>query len=153
MRQIRAPLGGSPGEGEDLYGLLSRLRELMWEHVGLIRTGAGLKSAIAEIEEISRRAERCRVPAGPAYNLAWQDWLNLNSQTATARLIARSALERAESRGSHFRADFPQSSAELYTVYVAVADAPTPNVWTEPVRLTRLAPSAARGPQTVEVGD
>ncbi len=152
-RRILAPLGGSPGAAEDLYGLQSRLRDLMWEHVGLIRTGAGLKTAIAEIEEISRRAERCRAPGGPAYNLAWQDWLNLNNQTATARLIARSALERAESRGSHFRADFPQSSAELYNVYVAVADAPTPNVWTEPVRLTRLAPSAARPAATVEVGD
>ena len=77
---IQTPLGRSPGEGENLYALVSRLRALMWEHVGLIRTGTGLKTAVAEIEEIGRRAESAAVPGGPAYNLAWQDWLNLQNQ-------------------------------------------------------------------------
>jgi succinate dehydrogenase/fumarate reductase flavoprotein subunit len=93
------------------------------------------------------------VPGGRAYNLAWQDWLNLQNQATVAWLITKSALERAESRGSHHRRDFPEPSSELYNVYIGLADAATPKVWTEPVRLTRLGPEAARKTMTVEVGD
>jgi fumarate reductase flavoprotein subunit len=151
-RRIQAPLGRSPREGENLYALQSRLRALMWEHVGLIRTGAGLRTALAELDDIGRRAEGVAVAGGPAYNLAWQDWLNLESQTTTAWLIARSALERAESRGSHFRRDYPAHASELYNVYIGFADATAPKVWTEPVRLARRQPEAT-GATAVEVGD
>ncbi|HYB41853.1 MAG TPA: FAD-binding protein [Candidatus Methylomirabilis sp.] len=153
IRRLTAPIGRAPAEGEGLYALQSRLREVMWERVGLIRTAAGLKSAISEIEEIGQRAERAWVAGGPAYNLAWQDWLNLQSQLAAAWAIARSGLERAESRGSHFRADFPAASSDLYNVFVAFADAAGPKVWTEPVRLSRLGPAAANPAARVEAGD
>src|SRR5439155_3255885 len=152
-RRIAAPLGHGAGDGETPYLLQSRLRDLMWEHVGLLRAGAQLERAVAEIEEIGRRAERVTVPGGAAYNLAWQDCLNLQSQAAAAWLIARSALERAESRGSHFRRDFPEPSRDLYNVFVEFGDASAPRVWTEPVRLTRLAPAAAPPTPTVEAGD
>jgi succinate dehydrogenase/fumarate reductase flavoprotein subunit len=151
VRRTTAALGRA--EGESLYALQARLRTLMWEQVGLIRTGEGLRSALAEIENIGRRAEHVAVPGGPAYNLAWQDWLNLQSQVTAAWLIARSALERAESRGSHFRKDFPQPSSDLYTVFVSYAAGDAPKVWTEPVRLARLRPEVARPATTVEVGD
>jgi len=152
-RRISAPLARSQRESENVYALLARLRALMWEDVGLIRTGVGLKSALGELEDIGRRAERASVAGGVAYNLAWQDWLNLQSQTTAAWLITRSALERAESRGSHFRRDCPESAADLYTVYAAFPDGAAPKVWTEPVRLSRLAPAAAPSTVTVEVGD
>ncbi|MBI3106750.1 MAG: hypothetical protein HYY95_14480, partial [Candidatus Rokubacteria bacterium] len=58
-------------------------------------------------------------------------------------LIARSALERAESRGSHFRADHPEPSAALVNVHVQAEAGAAPRVWTEPVRLTRYRPQAA----------
>ena len=53
---------------------------------------------------------------------------------------ARSALERAESRGSHFRGDFPDTGAELYNIHVAGGDTAGLRVWKEPTRLSRLAP-------------
>jgi len=65
-RRILAPLGRAPGMGENLYALLARLRALMWEHVGLIRTGTGLKAALTDLEEIGRRAEGAAVAGGPA---------------------------------------------------------------------------------------
>ena len=82
------------------------------------------------------------MPGGVAFNLAWQDWLNLRNQTAAAWLIARSALERTESRGSHFRRDFASPSPTLYNVLASFPDGEPPKVWTEPVRLHRLAPDA-----------
>ena len=150
-RRVTAPLGRSGGE--DLYPLQSRLRALMWEEVGLIRSGPGLKTALGEIEEIALRAEHAAVPGGTAFNLAWQDWLNLQNQATAAWLIGRSALERTESRGSHYRRDFPEASAELVTVLVGRDDGASPRVWTEPVRLTRYRPEAASPSVTVEVGD
>jgi len=149
--RVLAPLGR--GDGENLYALQRKLRELMWERVGLIRSGDGLASALHEIEEIGRRAERAAVPGGAAFNLAWQDWLNLENQTAAAWLIARSALERTESRGSHYRTDFPQPAAELVSIHVRSSEHTAPRVWTEPVRLTRCKPEAAGAALTVEVGD
>ncbi|HEY7653089.1 MAG TPA: FAD-dependent oxidoreductase [Methylomirabilota bacterium] len=146
-----APLERS--EGESLYGLQARLRQAMWEHVGLIRGGEGLKLALTEIEDIARRLDAVAVRGGGAYNLAWQDWLNLESQATTAWLIARSALERTESRGSHYRRDFPETAGEAVAVLAGSADGAGPKVWTEPVRYTRLKPDAARVPARVDVGD
>jgi succinate dehydrogenase/fumarate reductase flavoprotein subunit len=146
-----APLARS--EGESLYALQARLREVMWEHVGLIRAGEGLKLALTEIEEIARRLDGVAVRGGGAYNLAWQDWLNLQNQATAAWLIARSALERTESRGSHYRRDFPETAGEAVAVMAGFADGAGPKVWTEPVRYTRCKPEAGRLPATVDVGD
>jgi len=140
-------------EGEDLYALQQQLREVMWEHVGLIRHASGLKAALREIEDIGQRAPEALVPGGTSYNLAWQDWMNLQNQSAAAWLIARSALERAESRGSHFRSDHPDTGSDLYNVLVASDEAAGLRVWTEPVRLSRLSPDAASQPAGVELGD
>ncbi|HEV8458648.1 MAG TPA: FAD-dependent oxidoreductase [Methylomirabilota bacterium] len=149
--RVAGPLGR--GDGDNIYALLTRLRAVMWDHVGLIRAGENLKQALGEIEEIGRRAEGAAVPGGGPFNLAWQDWLNLQNQATAAWLICRSALERTESRGSHFRKDFPEPAVELVNVFVGFADEALPKVWTEPVRLTRLTPGAARPGMAVEVGD
>jgi fumarate reductase flavoprotein subunit len=149
---ITAPLARSEGS-ESLYALQARLRQVMWDHVGLIRAGEGLKLALTEIEDISNRLESVAVRGGGAYNLAWQDWINLQNQATAAWLIARSALERTESRGSHYRRDFPALAGEPVAVLAGFADGAGPKVWTEPVRYTRLKPDAARRPTTVDVGD
>jgi succinate dehydrogenase/fumarate reductase flavoprotein subunit len=147
-----APLARSEG-AESLYALQARLRQVMWEHVGLIRAGEGLKLALTEIEDVAGRLESVAVRGGGAFNLAWQDWINLQNQATTAWLIARSALERTESRGSHYRRDFPATAGEPVAVLAGSADGAGPKVWTEPVRHTRLKPDAARLPTTVDVGD
>ena len=147
-----APLARSEGI-ESLYALQTRLRQVMWDHVGLIRAGEGLKLALTEIEDISGRLDSVALRGGGAYNLAWQDWINLQNQATTAWLIARSALERTESRGSHYRRDFPATAGEPVAVLAGFADGAGPKVWTEPVRYTRLKPDAARRPTTVDIGD
>jgi len=108
---------------------------------------------LREIEDVGRRLETVSVRGGGAYNLAWQDWINLQSQTTAAWLIARSALERTESRGSHYRRDFPGTATEAVAVIAGYADGAGPKVWTEPVRYTRLRPDATRRPVAVDVGD
>jgi succinate dehydrogenase/fumarate reductase flavoprotein subunit len=126
----------------------------MWEQVGLVRTGEGLEAALHALEELGARVEAAPVPGGPAYNLAWQAWLDARNQALAARLIARSALERRESRGAHYRADHPEPDDARWLVNVLVAARNgSLGVWTEPVRLTRARPEAAPSPAMVEIGD
>jgi fumarate reductase flavoprotein subunit len=151
IERLTAPLGR---RGGDLYALQRQLREVMWDRAGLVRDGDGLKNAVATAERIAEELGRVGVPGGAAFNLAWQDWLNLTSQTTVAGLIATSALARTESRGAHYRSDFPTlSTAPLYTVRVRSRAGET-SVWTEPVALTRATPAgAARVSSMVEIGD
>jgi L-aspartate oxidase len=78
------------------------VRELMWRDVGLIRTRAGLESAVTCLGAWHRA---CAAAGQPADGRA--DVRRLASLVAVGLLIARAALRRAESRGGHFRADFP----------------------------------------------
>jgi len=93
-----------------LEPLRERLYDLMWEKVGIIRDAAGLKAALAELNSISDELEGTGI-ADPnrAFNLSWHDWLNLNNLVDTSRAIAEAALARDDSRGAHYRQDFPES--------------------------------------------
>ena len=91
------------------------------------------------------------VAGGTSFNIAWHDWLDLGNQVTAARLIAASAIERRESRGAHYRRDFPETDrAEPYVVRVQRED-DTLRVWREPVALTRVRPTAVT--TTVDTGD
>jgi fumarate reductase flavoprotein subunit len=151
-RAVEAPRGRAAAE--DLYALQRELRELMWDRAGLVRDAAGLGEAQRGVERIAEALTRVGVPGHGAFNVAWQDWLNLGNQTAVARLIVASALERRESRGAHFRSDFPSPDpGPPFSVRARQGDG-GPRVWREPVALTRLAPPRrAVAPASVEVGD
>jgi succinate dehydrogenase/fumarate reductase flavoprotein subunit len=151
-RRLAAPLGRAATG--DLYDLQRELREVMWEKVGLVREARGLAGALDAIDRIAGRLEGVGVPGGPAFNLAWQDWLNVASQATAARLIALSALARRESRGAHFRRDFPGAgTGPFYSVRVQERDG-TAAVWEEPVALTRATPEGAVSvSSTIEIGD
>jgi succinate dehydrogenase/fumarate reductase flavoprotein subunit len=150
--RLAAPLG-RPGRA-DLYALQRRLRDAMWEHAGLVRDAEGLRQALAAVEEVERGLDQVAVPGGPELNRAWQDWLDLHSQVVAARLIVLSALERRESRGAHWRRDFPESGPDgLYSVRVRREEA-GPRVWRTAVALTRARPpERTTAPAAVEIGD
>jgi len=75
------------------------------------------------------------------YNVSWHDWLNLKSLIAVSRVIATAALAREDSRGAHFREDFPDTSdltTSRYTVARLAEDGLA--ITTEPVHFTRVSP-------------
>lgn len=76
---------------------ITQIQELMWKQVGIVRTGSGLKQAIKTLEEL------CPQLAHPRSR---REYEARNLQIAGA-LVARSALAREESRGAHYRTDFP----------------------------------------------
>ncbi|MFQ5840609.1 MAG: FAD-dependent oxidoreductase, partial [Candidatus Methylomirabilales bacterium] len=134
------PVGG--GGPESLYAIRDRMREIMWDHAGLIREEGGLRGVIGELGELQGRLERAGVQGGWAYNLAWMDWLNIRNQLLVAQMIAQSALLRRESRGSHYRRDHPKTDNPSWLVNVCLRQGRDGIVetWTEPVRLSRRAP-------------
>jgi L-aspartate oxidase len=96
-RLVRLPWTSGSGRG-DLPKTFERVRDLLWDDVGIIRTGSTLRSALAELSELGRRSEPSdsgELP-GPVANAV-----------LTASLIAHAALTRTESRGAHYRSDFP----------------------------------------------
>jgi succinate dehydrogenase/fumarate reductase flavoprotein subunit len=148
---VTAPLSRPPTA--DLYARQQRLRDVMWEQAGLVRDETGLQQALGEITRITEGLETVGVGGGLALNTAWQDWLSLRNQLLAAELIARSALARRESRGAHFRRDFPAPAAGAPVSIRIRREGAAPAVTTEPVALTRARPSTAAAPSLVEIGD
>ncbi len=96
-------------KGGDLNGLRERLLDMMWDDVGIIRERAGLQRAFGALAQLEDELLAVGVADDDrAFNLTWSDWLNLRSQIEISKVIAHAALKRENSRGAHFRSDFPE---------------------------------------------
>jgi succinate dehydrogenase flavoprotein subunit len=98
--------------GEVPYAVQRDLQELMQDHVGIVRTASEMLHALDAIMALRARAARAGVTGNRDYNPAWHTALDLPNLLDVAEAITRSALERAESRGGHFREDFPDKNPE-----------------------------------------
>ncbi len=135
------------GEGESPYPVRAALKETMWRKAGLRRSGRDLESGLGEILALKERAASVRAGGARAYNLAWQNAIDVRNQLCAAELIARSALERDESRGSHYRDDHPgPGSGSLYNVFIR-REGGGAAIERRPVSFTRLEPEAAPAAQ------
>ena len=102
-----APLSAKPGNIQDLR---NRLMNVMWDDVGVMREASGLKLGIERIAALKLEMETIGVASNNlAFNLSWHDWLNLQSLIHTSEVIAKAGLSRENSRGAHFREDFPDA--------------------------------------------
>ena len=125
-----------------LNELRERLLDTMWDDVGVMRDAAGLKRAIASLGAIEAELLDTGIADNDrAFNLSWHDWLNLRSLTETSRVIALAALKRENSRGAHFRTDFPEPG-ELATSTFTVARARPDGIeiTEQPVEFTHVKP-------------
>jgi L-aspartate oxidase len=113
-RWTALPLASPPGpdgaEGLDVADITNSLRSLMVRHMGVIREKAGLEEAARDV------AFWCRYALAREFTsrAGWE----LQNLLTVARLMIHSALERSESRGVHYRADFPQRDDEHWLRHV-----------------------------------
>jgi succinate dehydrogenase flavoprotein subunit len=144
-----APLGKRRG---DLESVRRRLYQVMWDDVSILRTAGGLARARHELNNLATSISVMGVAdADRRYNLTWMDRLNLENLILVSRSICAAAQARTNSRGAHYREDFPETSdlaASRYTVVRTKDD--SFNVTTEPVYFTRVRPGQSLLPQAAE---
>jgi succinate dehydrogenase / fumarate reductase flavoprotein subunit len=108
--KIQAPFDRQGGENS--YSLHAELQEVTHNLVGIIRTGAELKDAIAKIADIRKRSANVAVTGGRKFNPGFHLAFDLDNMLLVAESTAKSADSREESRGGHTRDDFPGMSNE-----------------------------------------
>ncbi len=145
IARVMAPFDRS--SGEDVYALRDELLTLMWEKAGLVRHADELSAAQKALAVLRERARHARVSGSPRLNAEWQEWLNLDSLLTVSDMIVASAMQRRESRGAHYRSDFPKTDNEHYLQNVYVQrDGEGLRLWWEPVRCSRLQPPETAAP-------
>ncbi|NOZ58507.1 MAG: fumarate reductase subunit A [Euryarchaeota archaeon] len=128
------------GEGVLPYEVRSRLQRTMWEKVGIVRSRQSLEEALREIAQLRSRLNEVTVEAGLRYNLQLLAAVELDNMLLVAEMIARSALLRTESRGAHFRSDYPEEDPRWVKNIVVSRAADGMVVKTVDPVITTLAP-------------
>jgi succinate dehydrogenase / fumarate reductase flavoprotein subunit len=94
------------GDGDGPYKVQQDLQHMMQELVGIVRVESEMRQALEGLEGLRARARRVVVQGNREYNPGWHTALDLANLLAVSEAVTRSALERKESRGAHFREDF-----------------------------------------------
>jgi succinate dehydrogenase / fumarate reductase, flavoprotein subunit len=97
---------GDGGEGP--YQVEHDLQTMMQELVGIVRREDEMRRALDGLEALKERARKVSVTGNREYNPGWHTALDLQNLLTVSEIVARAALERKESRGGHFRDDFPE---------------------------------------------
>lgn len=155
LASLASPMPEIPHVGDPLrahsgttnpFALRRELGSLAWDSIGIVRSAAALEEALERLDAIEARLADVALPGEAAGNPSLQACMDTANLVTVARLIATSAALREESRGSHYREDFPQTSPDgLYNIHARrSADG---GIVTErrPVRFTRRRPEELAG--------
>jgi len=119
-----------------------QLYSLMWEKVGIVRDQAGLQEAAKALTTLAARLDEFALAGtNRRFNLTVQDWLNLKNLIEVSEVICACALARRNSRGAHFREDYPQPGDMQTSGYVRaqrVGSALAISI--RPIEFTRVKP-------------
>ena len=99
--------------GENPYTIQHDLQELMQENVGIVRTQDEMIEALNGLDVLKSRAAKTFAPGNIDFNPGWHTALDLHNLLIVSEAIARAAIERKESRGGHFRDDYPGKDPEF----------------------------------------
>jgi succinate dehydrogenase / fumarate reductase, flavoprotein subunit len=118
-----APFERSGGT-EGPYVIQQELQEIMQDLVGIVRREEEMQSALDKLEALRRRAARVRVTGNREYNPGWHTALDLHNLLTVSEAITRAGIARKESRGGHFRDDFPSKVDRFGNVNLVVRKGP-----------------------------
>ena len=148
LARAMLPLGTLSGTVTDagaLEAIRERLFTAMWDDAGIVRDAAGLSRAADVLTGLTEDLDRYRLPdiaRDPSFNMTWHDWLNLSNLVDVSRVIVRAAQARENSRGAHYRSDFPDPGDLATSAYTRVraGDGGALAVEAIPVVFTRVRP-------------
>jgi succinate dehydrogenase / fumarate reductase flavoprotein subunit len=118
-REALAPFEPAWSDHDGPFRIQAELQDTMQDLVGIVRREAEMSRALERIAELGRRAAGVPVTGNREYNPGWHTALDLKSLLTVSEAITRAALDRKESRGAHFRDDYPAADpAGRYTTVV-----------------------------------
>jgi succinate dehydrogenase / fumarate reductase, flavoprotein subunit len=103
------------GAGENPYAVQHDLQGMMQDLVGIVRQESEMQQAVEGLKGLWARANRAGIGGNREYNNGWHTAIDLKNLLTISEAIARAAIERKESRGAHFRDDYPDKSTEFST--------------------------------------
>jgi succinate dehydrogenase / fumarate reductase flavoprotein subunit/fumarate reductase flavoprotein subunit len=153
-------------DGENPFKLRDQLERVMWNKVGVVRNGKDMQSALPEIQEIRERIKNASGSVLPfpngrgaggegalqtlssqlstlnlCYNAPWNEAINTENLAFMAEMLTRSALAREESRGAHYRSDFPNQNIEwLKNIFMTPLPGGEFKMEMRDVQFTRITP-------------
>ena len=144
-----APRGG----GANPFGLRRELGRVAWDRLGIIRSAESLTAAQADLDRIEERLSDVPIARDAAGDAALNERLNVENLVAVARLVRLGAMLREESRGSHYREDFPAASADGFcNLFLSRAADGSIVSARRPVRFTRRKPEELHGETVIPTG-
>ncbi|MFQ6092022.1 MAG: FAD-binding protein, partial [bacterium] len=134
------------GGGENPYHILEEMKRVMTHQVGIFRQEQDLQEAVNKLQELKERYQKISIyPKEYAFNRPLADALELEGMLDVAQVIAVGALARQESRGSHFRLDFPARDDAKWLKHTLAAFTPAgPRLSYKDVTITRYRPAERR---------
>ena len=117
-------LDNREGDIKDIYSIHRELGEMLFESAGIIRDEEGLKAGLDKLEELNSRFEKCSVAGfDTTHSESVSDYIEIKNSLSIAEILMKSAIARKESRGAHYRSDYPQSDTKAYSIYVSMSKA------------------------------
>src|SRR4029077_15110260 len=104
--------------GENPYKVQQDLQDAMQALVGIVRTEAEMQEALVKIRALKERGARIGVEGHREYHSGWHTAIDVRNRLDVSESITRSAIDRKESRGGHFREDYPDKDPKFATFNV-----------------------------------
>jgi succinate dehydrogenase / fumarate reductase flavoprotein subunit len=119
-RRALEPLERQGKGGEGPYAVQYELQDTMQDLVGIVRREDEMKKALGVIGTLWERAKKVAAPGNREYNPGWHASLDLPNLLTVSEAVTRSAIERRESRGGHFRDDYPDKDPACATFNIVI---------------------------------
>jgi succinate dehydrogenase / fumarate reductase, flavoprotein subunit len=132
-KQALAPFEREGEEGP--YAVQYALQDMMQDLVGIVRQEKEMLQALERIEQLKLRAQRIGVTGNREYNPGWHTAIDLNNMLTVSEMVTRAALEREESRGAHFRDDYPAKDNKFgsFNIVIRKGAGGDPQIMREPI--------------------
>jgi succinate dehydrogenase / fumarate reductase flavoprotein subunit len=134
------PFAHGAGKAENPYTVQATLQDMMQSYVGIVRREDEMQRALAELVDLKDRADRAGITGHREYNPGWHTAIDLKNLLTVSEAITRSAIERKESRGGHFREDFPDKSPDFAKFNIVTRRGPDGSMEVRRVPLPPMPP-------------